>query len=98
MKQLERFLSEVLPNEIEPSTQEHYEHVTTKNQFIKESSQGLELAAMALRLTPNTLSCIDWARPMDDPVRRQFLPLKSDFMPNHPKGTLDSLNEKADSR
>lgn len=53
---------------------------------------------MAIRLTPHLLSVIDWNNPLDDPVRRQFLPLASGIVPDHQKLTLDSLNEQDDSR
>lgn len=53
---------------------------------------------MAIRLTPHLLSVIDWKNPLDDPIRRQFLPLASGIVPDHQKLTLDSLNEQDDSR
>jgi hypothetical protein len=52
---------------------------------------------MAIRLTPHVLSVIDWTNALDDPVRRQFIPMKSSAMPDHPKLTMDSLNEEHDS-
>jgi lysine 2,3-aminomutase len=53
---------------------------------------------MAIRLTPHILSRIDWANPLDDPIRRQFLPLASGIEPDHEELKLDSLHEEADSR
>lgn len=52
---------------------------------------------MSIRLTPHILSVIDWTNPLEDPLRRQFIPMKSTFVPDHPKLTLDSLHEKEDS-
>jgi lysine 2,3-aminomutase len=52
---------------------------------------------MSIRLTPHILSVIDWANPFEDPIRRQFLPMKSSVVPDHPKLTLDSLGETVDS-
>lgn len=53
---------------------------------------------MATKLTPHVLSRIDWTNPLDDPIRRQFLTLKSGLITDHPELTLDSLNEEEDSR
>lgn len=55
------------------------------------------MAPMAIRLTPHILSCVNWESPLDDPIRRQFLPLKSGITEDHSALTLDSLNEEADS-
>jgi len=52
---------------------------------------------MAIRLTPHILSVIDWSNPIDDPVRRQFIPLGNELMPDHHRLKLDSLNEEHDS-
>lgn len=38
---------------------------------------------MAIRLTPHILSRIDWKNPLDDPVRKQFIPLASAILPDH---------------
>jgi lysine 2,3-aminomutase len=43
------------------------------------------------------LSLIDWETPYDDPIRRQFIPLRSTMRPDHPRLTLDSLHERADA-
>ncbi|MCA9658771.1 MAG: KamA family radical SAM protein, partial [Myxococcales bacterium] len=40
---------------------------------------------------------IDWDNPYEDPLRRQFVPLGSRLLPDHPKLDLDSLHEQADS-
>jgi lysine 2,3-aminomutase len=53
---------------------------------------------MAIRLTPHVLSLIDWNNPLDDPLRRQFLPLRSGIIPDHPEVELDSLHEEEDSK
>lgn len=52
---------------------------------------------MAIRLTPHILSVIDWSNPIDDPVRRQFIPLGNELIPDHHRLKLDSLNEEHDS-
>lgn len=53
---------------------------------------------MSIRLTPHTLSVINWSNPIEDPIRRQFIPLKSTSLPDHPRLTLDSLGEQHDSK
>lgn len=53
---------------------------------------------MAIRLTPHILSRINWNNPLDDPVRKQFIPLASAMLPDHEKVGMDSLHEEADSR
>lgn len=47
--------------------------------------------------SPYILSRVNWQDPRHDPIVRQFLPLKSRMIPDHPKLTLDSLHEEADS-
>jgi len=65
--------------------------------FFKDLSDGLQRAPMALRISPYLLSLIDWANPIDDPIRAQFMPLASTQQPDHPCVRLDSLGEQADS-
>jgi lysine 2,3-aminomutase len=52
---------------------------------------------MAVKLTPHLLSLINWSDPLHDPLMRQFIPLKSRMQPDHPRLTLDSLDETGDS-
>jgi lysine 2,3-aminomutase len=85
-----------LPEKITPN-EEKYEHIRTRDAFIQDVFEGIELAPMSIRLPPHILACIDWNKPLEDPLRRQFIPLKAAFEPNHPKTTLDSLHEKEDS-
>lgn len=47
--------------------------------------------------SPYILSRVNWQDPRHDPIVRQFLPLKSVMIPDHPKLVLDSLHEEADS-
>jgi lysine 2,3-aminomutase len=44
------------------------------------------------------MSRIDWTDPANDPLLRQFVPMESIMMPDHPETKLDSLNEKKDSK
>jgi lysine 2,3-aminomutase len=56
------------------------------------------LSSMAIRLTPHILSRVDWNNPLDDPIRKQFIPLASGIVPDNQHLKLDSLNEEEDSR
>jgi lysine 2,3-aminomutase len=65
--------------------------------FIEDARNGFAHAPMAVRVSPYMLSLIDWNDPYHDPIRRQFIPLKSGMRPDHPRLTLDSLHERADA-
>ena len=67
------------------------------DEFIKDVEGGFAAAPMAVRISPYLLSLIDWTRPYEDPIRRQFLPVKSQLEPDHPMLTLDSLHEQSDA-
>jgi lysine 2,3-aminomutase len=66
-------------------------------EFFADAAAGFERAPMAVRVSPYALALIDWNDPIDDPIRRQFIPLSSSLLPDHPRLTLDSLHEQADS-
>ncbi len=65
--------------------------------FIADAAEGFRIAPMAVRVSPYMLSLIDWDHPYEDPIRRQFIPLGSTRLPDHPKLTLDSLSEQGDA-
>ncbi|MEM9190342.1 MAG: KamA family radical SAM protein [Myxococcota bacterium] len=65
--------------------------------FIQDAERGFRIAPMAVRVSPYLLSLIDWDDPYNDPLRRQFIPVESTRLPDHPKLTLDSLAEQADA-
>jgi lysine 2,3-aminomutase len=65
--------------------------------FIEDARAGFERAPMAVRVSPYLLASIDWTQPYTDPIRRQFIPLGSTALPDHPRLTLDSLHEQEDS-
>jgi lysine 2,3-aminomutase len=65
--------------------------------FIADVTEGFSRAPMSIRVSPYLLSLIDWANPYEDPLRRQFVPVASRLLPDHPKLTLDSLHEQADA-
>jgi len=65
--------------------------------FHEDLEAGVANAPMALRISPYLLALIDWNAPESDPIRTQFLPLRSQQRPNHPMLQLDSLHEQEDS-
>ncbi len=65
--------------------------------FIEDAREGFARAPMAVRVSPYLIASIDWNDPYNDPIRRQFIPVASRLLPDHPRLTLDSLNEQNDS-
>ncbi|KAH7075380.1 hypothetical protein BKA63DRAFT_469360 [Paraphoma chrysanthemicola] len=94
---LQNFLSEALPDILGKSQNTLLQHIRHKQDFIDDAIAATKLAPMAIRLTPHVLSRIDWNNPLDDPIRKQFLPLASGIIPDHEKLELDSLHEEDDS-
>jgi lysine 2,3-aminomutase len=66
-------------------------------EFVADAEEGFKHAPMSVRVSPYLLSLIDWTDPYKDPLRRQFIPLGSRLLPDHPKLGLDSLGEQADA-
>ena len=65
--------------------------------FLEDAREGFRRAPMAVRVSPYMIASIDWTRPYEDPIRRQFIPVASKLLPDHPMLTLDSLHEQDDS-
>ncbi len=65
--------------------------------FVDDFKAGFAKAPMAVRISPYLLALINWEDPINDPIRRQFLPLASQLEPDHPMLTLDSLHEQSDA-
>ena len=65
--------------------------------FLEDAREGFHRAPMAVRVSPYMIASIDWTRPYEDPIRRQFIPVASKLLPDHPRLTLDSLHEQDDS-
>ncbi len=65
--------------------------------FCDDLDAGVKNAPMALRISPYLLALIDWRTPDTDPIRTQFLPLRSQQQADHPMLRYDSLNEREDS-
>ena len=51
----------------------------------------------SVKTTDELFETIGWTRPYEDPIRRQFIPVASKLLPDHPMLTLDSLHEQDDS-
>ena len=66
-------------------------------EFIRDAELGFKRAPMAVRVLPYAIALVDWKDPYRDPIRRQFIPVASALLPDHPRLTLDSLHEQADS-
>ncbi len=66
-------------------------------EFIRDVELGFHRAPMAVRVSPYAIALVDWNHPYDDPIRRQFIPVASALLPDHPRLVLDSLHEQADS-
>ncbi len=65
--------------------------------FYEDVTEGFKRSPMSIRVSPYLLSLIDWSNAYTDPVRRQFVPVASRLLPDHPKLTLDSLHEQEDA-
>ncbi|KAI0379716.1 kama family protein [Hypomontagnella monticulosa] len=93
-KKLLEFLDVVLPD-IVPRTRE-LGGLQSRDEFMGDVVSGLRKATMSLRVMPYVLSRINWSDPANDPIFRQFIPIKSIMMDDHKALTLDSLEEKED--
>ncbi|KAI0196249.1 hypothetical protein EV127DRAFT_497633 [Xylaria flabelliformis] len=69
----------------------------TRNEFLADVAGGLESSTMSVRLVPYVISLINWQDPANCPIFRQFIPLKSIMIKDHPLLQLDSLHERADA-
>ena len=65
--------------------------------FYEDLAAGIANAPMALRISPYLLALIAWSDPVGDPIRTQFLPLRSQQHADHPMLQFDSLHEQEDS-
>ncbi|KAL7628163.1 hypothetical protein AAE478_002361 [Parahypoxylon ruwenzoriense] len=69
----------------------------SREEFITDVSSGIRRCSMSVRVMPYMLSLINWSDPANDPIFRQFIPLRSIMMDDHPVLDLDSLNEQGDT-
>ncbi len=65
--------------------------------LVDDMHAGQHITPMNIRITPYVFSLIDWDQPYEAPLRKQFLPLGSQFLPDHPMDKADSLNEDVDA-
>ncbi len=65
--------------------------------LIDDIEAAMKIAPMNIRITPYVFALIDWDNPVDDPLRKQFLPIASQMLPDHPYYLADSLYEDVDS-
>jgi lysine 2,3-aminomutase len=63
-------------------------------ELIGDIEAGLSRVGMSIRLNPYMMSLIDWSNAASDPVRRQFLPMRSEQEEDHPCLSVDSLEER----
>ncbi len=66
-------------------------------EFFDDILAGQKITPMNIRITPYIFSLINWNDPANDPLRKQFLPIGSQFLPDHPFHMRDSLGEDTDS-
>ncbi|RWC37969.1 MAG: KamA family radical SAM protein [Mesorhizobium sp.] len=65
--------------------------------LMRDVELGLSRAPMAMRITPYVLNLIDWSNFLQDPIRKQFIPVGSEILPSHPLLRMDSLHEQESS-
>ncbi|KAI1130417.1 L-lysine-aminomutase [Nemania abortiva] len=94
-EKLYEFTDSVVPDEIPRAR--GIPGMQTRAEFEGDISGGIRASTMSVRVMPYVLSRINWADPANCPIFRQFIPLKSTMMKNHPQLKLDSLHEQADS-
>ncbi|KAF2839430.1 kama family protein [Patellaria atrata CBS 101060] len=97
LQNIVKFLDSVLPPKV-PGPRISTQPTTwiSKRDFIDDVEKGMLQTTMAVKLTPYILSRINWKDPVADPIRVQFLPLRSAMSLDHPMVELDSLHERND--
>jgi lysine 2,3-aminomutase len=72
------------------------EFLSSKNvpqNLLGEVSEAIKNISMSIKLTPYILSRINYGNFVNDPVRKQFIPMKFEQIDDHPMLKYDSLNE-----
>lgn len=67
------------------------------NEFFEDLQKGQQITPMNIRITPYVFALINWDDPVNCPLRKQFLPIGSQFLEDHPMHMADSLSEDVDS-
>lgn len=96
----EEFLDVKFQNKHSVTEVGHFEELLGElmdKEFLADIQKGMSEAPMNIRISPYILSLIDWDNPYSDPLRRQFVPVSSTRIKDHPRLTLDSLHEQDDS-
>ncbi|HEY7248023.1 MAG TPA: KamA family radical SAM protein [Xanthobacteraceae bacterium] len=65
--------------------------------LMDEIEAGLSKTGMSIRLNPYMICRIDWSDAENDPLRRQFLPMRCEQENDHPCLEIDSLAERRHS-
>ncbi|KAI0412809.1 L-lysine-aminomutase [Xylaria grammica] len=92
---LSEFLYAVLPEEVPRPA--GMAGMQTRDEFAGDVYSGIRKSAMSVRVMPYVLSRINWADPANCPIFRQFIPLGSIMVKDHPRVKPDSLHEQEDS-
>lgn len=90
------FLKHIVPTQIPDNRRLQCKPITSREAFLSDVEEGLKAAPMSFRMTPHVIAVANWAAPLDDPIVRQFVPMKSSMLPDHPMLELDSLHEMKD--
>jgi lysine 2,3-aminomutase len=65
--------------------------------LLDDIQSALNRVPMNIRITPYIFALIDWDNPIDDPLRREYLPIASQLLIDHPFSLEDPLYEEIDS-
>jgi lysine 2,3-aminomutase len=100
---------EVTPSEFEDNAWQDRNAITRVSQLktvldgivssevMDEIESGLSGTGMSIRLNPYMICRIDWSDAENDPIRRQFLPMRCEQEDDHPCLEVDSLAERQHS-
>ncbi|KAI0489557.1 L-lysine-aminomutase [Xylaria cf. heliscus] len=69
----------------------------TRDEFLGDITGGIRKSTMSVRLMPYVTSMINWEDPANCPIFRQFVPLSSIMIKDHPRQELDPQHEQRDS-
>ncbi|OTB01511.1 hypothetical protein M426DRAFT_14395 [Hypoxylon sp. CI-4A] len=89
------FLDSVLPDHVPRN--KALGGLQSRDEFMGDVISGIRESSMSVRIMPYVLGRVNWKDPANDPIFRQFVPLRSAMVKDHPMLTLDSLHEQEDS-
>lgn len=67
------------------------------DRLLEDIRRAQHLTPMNIRITPYIFALIDWDNPIADPLRREYLPIGSQLLHDHPFSLEDPLYEEIDS-